>query len=121
VTESLRLIVQTPAETLLDVDGVTWMHVELVQNRGVTIWPGHAPLLAEIAPQALRYADSGGTHTFELPAGILRFWEGQASVFLAGKIGEQAWPEEEEATVRFERLARAVGRSPSARDALEHP
>jgi hypothetical protein len=44
---SLRLIVTTPAETILDVPDVRWVQARLADGGGIGIWPGHAPLLAE--------------------------------------------------------------------------
>jgi len=52
----LRLTVLTPAETLLEVEGVKWVRVQLADGGGISIWPGHAPLLAETVAAALHYA-----------------------------------------------------------------
>ena len=53
----MRLTVLTPAETLLEVEGVKWVRVQLADGGGISIWPGHAPLLAETVAAELRYAD----------------------------------------------------------------
>ena len=52
----MRLTVLTPAETLLEVEGVKWVRVQLADGGRISIWPGHAPLLAETVAAALRYA-----------------------------------------------------------------
>ena len=52
----MRLTVLTPAETLLEVEGVKWVRVQLADGGGISIWPGHAPLLAETVAAELRYA-----------------------------------------------------------------
>ena len=103
MAEFLRLLVWTPSETLIEVEGVQWVHVKLVQAKTLTIWPGHARLLAETTTEALRYADAGGEHVVDLPAGILQVWDDAVTLYLAGGLGERAWSPE--AGERFERLA----------------
>jgi F0F1-type ATP synthase epsilon subunit len=107
LADPLRLLVWTPSETLVDTAAVEWVHVELVGDKGLTIWPGHLPLLGETAPAALRYADREGVHEVELPPGILEVADGTVTLFLAGAIGEetQAW---EEQPPQFDRLSGAL-------------
>jgi F0F1-type ATP synthase epsilon subunit len=103
VAERLRLTVLTPSATVIDAEQVQWVHVKLAETKPLTVWPGHAPLLAETTSEALRYADESGSHTVDLPAGVLQVRENTVTLFLAGTLGEQAWPEEE--GERFDRLA----------------
>jgi F0F1-type ATP synthase epsilon subunit len=84
--ELLRLTVLTPAETLLDVEGVTWAQVHLADGGGIGIYPGHAPLLAETVSAPLRYADRSGEHTLDLEAGILQVGRGGVTVLTNGVI-----------------------------------
>jgi F0F1-type ATP synthase epsilon subunit len=102
----LRLVVLTPSETVVDVERIQWVHVNLAGAKALTIWPGHAFLLAETTTDALRYADAAGTHTIDLPAGVLQVRESTVTLFLAGTLGEQPWPEGEDE--RFERLAETM-------------
>jgi F0F1-type ATP synthase epsilon subunit len=102
VADLLRLRVWSPAETLAEVEGVQWVHVELSEARPLTIWPGHAPLLAETSGGA-RYADDQGTQTIELPPGILQVHENEVLILVGGVLQ----PIQEEAE-RFERLAGAL-------------
>ena len=69
----LRLVVLTPAGVLLDVADVAWVQALLADGGSLGIYPGHAPLLAETRPAALRYATAAGKHqTEELEAGIVQ-------------------------------------------------
>ncbi len=104
-SDVLRLIAWTPAETLLDVDGVAWVHVELANGRGITIWPGHAPLLAETVAETVRYRDRRGAQRVEFPAGILKVQEDTVTLFLTGGAGEPLSAPAAQSARRFERLA----------------
>ena len=102
MAEPLRLVALTPSEVLIDAEGVEWVHVELVGRKGLTVWPGHAPLLAETAAEAVRYVDRAGSHAVDLPSGILQIEGNTVTFFLAGSVGERGWPQEEK--VRLDRL-----------------
>jgi F0F1-type ATP synthase epsilon subunit len=106
VAESLRLIVLTPSETVVEAEQVEWIHVKLAGAKALTVWPGHAALLAETASEALQYADGSGTRSVDLPAGVLQVRENTVTLFLAGTLGDQPQPEEE--GERFDRLAEAM-------------
>jgi F0F1-type ATP synthase epsilon subunit len=103
VADLLRLRVWSPAETVLDVEGVQWVHVELNRARPLTIWPGHAPLLAETTAKTARYADDAGTHDVELPAGMLELRENDVLILVGGAL--QPSPEDGE---RYARLTDAL-------------
>ena len=102
MAELLRLMALTPSETLIDVENVEWVHVELVGRKGLTVWPGHAPLVAETAAEAVRYSDHMGSHAVDLPPGILQVEGSTVAFFVAGNVGERVWPQEEK--VRLDRL-----------------
>ena len=82
--ERLRLTVLTPAKTLLDVEGVAWVRARLADGGGISIWPGHAPLLAETVTAPLRYADKSGEHALGLEAGILQVDGEGVAIFTSG-------------------------------------
>jgi F0F1-type ATP synthase epsilon subunit len=109
--ESLRLTVLTPAETLLDVERVAWVQVQLADGGGIGIWPGHAPLLAETVAAPLRYADALGEHALDLEAGILQIERDGVTIFTSGLAGQAISarpPDEDQEGARFDRLARAL-------------
>lgn len=116
MASALRLVVWTPSQTLLDADEIEWIHIKLAGARGLTIWPGHLPMLGETAPAALRYADDDGTHTLELPAGVVQVERGTVTMFLAAGPGQE-WRSEREG-IEYRRLAAELTRS---LDQRRHP
>ena len=107
MAEPLRLMVWTPSATLIDAENVEWVHITLIGDQGLTIWPGHAPLLGETDVDAVGYADQAGTHTIDLPSGIVQVENNTVTLFLVGTLDEQAWPREGDGE-RFERLAETM-------------
>lgn len=114
----LHLAVLTPGETLLDVADVAWVQALLADGSRVSIYPGHAPLLAETRRAALRYATTTGKRqTEELQAGILQVAGSDVLLFTGGSAAEGASPDE---TQQFHRLTRALlARLPAARVAAQ--
>ena len=115
MTGSFKLSVLTPAETLLKVNEAAWVHLRLADGTGITIYPGHAPLLAETVTAPLHYADEAGEHALNIEAGILQVAGDEVTLFTSGQSETEAAPalstiSEER---RFERLAREL------RDGLE--
>ncbi len=106
VFKPLQLTALTPVETLLEVTGVTQAQVRLADGAGLSIYPGHAPLLAETVAGPLRYSDASGEHTLALEAGILHITPGGVTLFTPGALlsgtGEPVGNGE---VARFDRLA----------------
>ncbi len=139
VIRPLHLMVLTPAETLLDVAEVAWVHVQLSDGGGIGIYPGHAPLLAETVDAPLRYADELGEHALNLKAGILQVEGGDVTIFSSGlaqtseDFGELSRAVLETLEIsngqRFDRLAQALlttlqaqpGEGPVLRGACPEP
>jgi F0F1-type ATP synthase epsilon subunit len=108
---SLRLRVLTPVETLLEVEETRWVHVRLADGAGITIYPGHAPLLGETVSGVLRYADARGEHEFGATSGILHVEGNHIRLFTGGESapGDPGKPSAVAQARRFERLARELG------------
>ena len=108
--EPLRLMVLTPAETLLDVAEAAWVQVQLSDGGGIGIYPGHAPLLAETVTAPVRYADESGEHALALEAGILQVELDGVTIFTSGLAQTSEVSETSEVSdgARFDRLARAL-------------
>ena len=106
----LRLMVLTPAETLLDAAEVAWVQVQLSDGGGIGIYPGHAPLLAETVIAPLRYADESGEHVLDLKAGILQVEHDDVTIFTSGLAQTSKVSKTLEVSdgARFDRLARAL-------------
>jgi F0F1-type ATP synthase epsilon subunit len=116
VADPLRLIVWTPSQVVLEADPVDWVHLELADDKRVTVWPGHLPMLAETMPGPVRYADRAGEHAEELPAGIVAVQERTVTLFLAGVVGEQV---QEPKVARFGRLSEALVGQLAAKERTE--
>jgi F-type H+-transporting ATPase subunit epsilon len=110
VIKPLRLMVLTPAQTLLDVAEVAWVQVQLSDGGGIGIYPGHAPLLAETVTAPLRYADELGEHALDLEAGILQVERDGVTIFTSGlaQTSEVFETSDVSEGARFERLAQAL-------------
>lgn len=106
----MRLRVLTPAETLLEVEQTKWVQVRLSDGTGLSIYPGHAPLLAETVTAPLRYADETGERMLDVEAGIVQVENHDVSVFTRGeaKVAEAAEPLAVARERKFERLAREL-------------
>jgi F0F1-type ATP synthase epsilon subunit len=102
--------VLTPAETLLRVEAARWIHVRLADGAGISIYPGHAPLLAETITASLRYADASGEHGFDARAGILQIRDDHVRVFTSGESEPAERPASSAISEerRFDRLAREL-------------
>ena len=105
MSELLRLRVWSPAETVIDVQEVLWVHVALGQARPLTIWPGHAALLAETTGEDLSYADGAGTHTVELAPGMLQVSGNEVLILVASGELQGA---SEDGGERLKRLTNAL-------------
>ena len=107
--KTLHLRVLTPAETVIDIEEVAWMQARLADGGGISIYPGHAPLIAETITAPLRYADRAGEQTLDLGAGILVVDTDGATVFTSGEMQPcddgEAWTDPE---AQFDRLAQAL-------------
>jgi F0F1-type ATP synthase epsilon subunit len=106
----MRLQILTPAETLLEVEETKWVHLRLADGTGLTVYPGHAPLLAETVTAPLRYVDESGEHAFDVEAGILEVDDQGVMVFTSGKpeAAESLRPSAVAEEKQFERLAREL-------------
>jgi F0F1-type ATP synthase epsilon subunit len=108
---SLHLQVLTPAERLLDVERTAWVRVQLADGGGISIYPGHAPLLAETVAGPLRYADGSSEHTFDVQAGILQINKEGVTIFTSGQtegINTVTQKPERAEERRFDRLAQEL-------------
>jgi F0F1-type ATP synthase epsilon subunit len=106
--EPFCLIVLTPGKTLLDVEGVTQIQVQLADGGGLGIYPGHVPLLAETVTAPLTYWDSEGEHSLEVEAGILRIRGTRVEIFTSGFMRARDVSPEVDSDLQFDRLAQAL-------------
>lgn len=108
MTEPLSLRVWSPSETLLDVDNVSKVIVQL--NDGlIGILPGHTNLLAESADGEIRYTDNNDEeYQMDLFGGILKVENNHVLLFTSGvreENSELLKPAQIEEELKFDRLA----------------
>jgi F0F1-type ATP synthase epsilon subunit len=106
----MRLQILTPAEALLEVEEAQRIHVRLADGTGLSIYPGHAPLLAETVTAPVRYVDASGEHAFDAEGGILEVDDQGVMILTSGKpeTAESLRPSAVAEERRFERLAREL-------------
>ena len=121
MVRTLELKVTNPVTTLLAVAEAEWVHVRLANGTGLTVYPGHAPLLAETASAPLRYTDGDGEHAFQVPAGILQVTADEVKVLTSSQSEKEkgSWPSAVSEEQRFERLARQLQRKLEAEASSE--
>ena len=83
IERRIYLEILTPEGPLLEADGVRWVRAELRDGQ-IGILPEHAPLLSELAPGTLTYADSVGAHDLPLGRGILWVHSGGIRILTGG-------------------------------------
>jgi len=110
MAETFRLRVRNPLETLLESDQTEWVHLRLADGTGLTVYPGHAPLLAETVTTQLRYANETGEHAFNAEAGILQVKGNEVTVFTSSEAEVETTPDPSAVPEarRFEQLARRL-------------
>jgi F0F1-type ATP synthase epsilon subunit len=105
-------MVLTPAETLLEVEAVEKVRLKLEDGGWLSIYPLHAPLIAETMAGNVSYIEEGMMRSINVAAGILQIAGGDITIFTSGEIGAEAAgrsPEElAEEAERFDRLARQL-------------
>lgn len=115
MAKPLRLVVWLPGETLLDVEEVDWVHFTLAGDKGLTVYPGHAPVLAETVADLVRYEQEGNVHSLDLPAGVLYVRDNVVTLFLSHMVGEEQAIERPDGHVALSRLAQALSERMSRR------
>jgi F0F1-type ATP synthase epsilon subunit len=112
----LRLSVLTPGKTLLDVANVSKVRLKLVDGGWLSIYPHHAPLLAETQAGAVTYITEVGDGTetvssLTLSESILQVAESGVTLFTGGELTASTammGEEDGEDAVHFDRLARVL-------------
>ena len=78
----MRLEVLTPERSVLVVEAVQKVRLKLGDGGWLSIYPRHAPLIAETLGGALHYVTADGEQVRELPAGLLHVTPAQVTIFL---------------------------------------
>ncbi|HOT92381.1 MAG TPA: hypothetical protein PLJ78_08900 [Anaerolineae bacterium] len=115
MSEWLHFSVLTPEKKLLDVANVRKVSLKLADHGWLSIYPRHAPLLAETLAGPVKYTTAAGTETISLAESILQVADNLVILFTVGEltapeagIPDVADNEDDEEAEHFDRLARAL-------------
>ena len=89
MNKTLSLNIITPAEALLQANGVKSIRVHLADGGSMGILPDHAPLLGATTAGSVRYVDDLGVKTCELGSGVLQVSNNLVTIFTSGLQDEQ--------------------------------
>ena len=103
----LRLSVITPDQALLQVEDAARVRLKLADLAWLSIYPGHAPLLAEVLPGPVQYDTELETGEIEIGSAILFVTNNVVTILASGQreLGDEAPDEELTGSLRFDRLA----------------
>jgi len=106
VSTSLRLTVLTPDRVLLAVETATKVRMKLADDAWLSVYPDHAPLIAEVLPGPVQYDTDAESGELSIAEGIVQVTEGQVTVLTSGYQRETDAPETHAASdQQFDRLA----------------
>ena len=101
---TIQLQIITPVATLIDITEASWVRARLADGAPISIWPHHAPLLAETVVGQLEYEDENGVAAVDVGAGILHVAHNMVTVLTLGEeVDYREIDSEDEQT--FDRLA----------------
>ncbi len=105
---TLQLTVLTPERVLLSVDEAVKVRLRLADGAWLSIYPNHAPLVAETLAGPLQYETEIEAGDVELGEGILCVIHNRVDVLTRGPQQQDTAPEEIETERKFDRLARQL-------------
>jgi F0F1-type ATP synthase epsilon subunit len=82
MTESLQLTVVTAEGIVHDVADISSVRLKLKGDVGLSLYPGHAPIIAELLPGAIVYYTNEQEARVNLPAGIMQLRDNHCQVFV---------------------------------------
>jgi F0F1-type ATP synthase epsilon subunit len=82
MAEPLQLTVVTSEGIALDVTGVSSVRLMLKGDVGLSLYPGHAPIIAEFLPGAIVYYVNEQEDMVHLPAGIMQLRNNHCKLFV---------------------------------------
>lgn len=108
MAQTLRLRVITPERVLLSVDEAAKVRLRLADRAWLSVYPYHAPLVAETLPGVLQYETETEAGEMRLGAGILRILGNEVTVLTRGQLGRTRETELTEEDRRYDRLMRQL-------------
>lgn len=114
MAKTFSLSILSPDRVILEVDNVTRVTARLQNDTMLSIYPGHAPLLAEIQSGTLVYAVGDKQSELTLNSGILHIIQHHISVYANTSpdedVGMDAADMREDGVI-FEELSRVLMQS----------
>ena len=108
----LRFSVLTPGKTILDVANVRKVRVKLADHGWLSVFPRHAPLLAETMAGPVTYTTEVGDETVSLSESILQIMENDVTLFSGGELTSSTATVSADAdATHFDRLSQALMQS----------
>ncbi len=83
MTKSLSFTVLSPDSVIFEAENVTKVRARLRGDTWLSVYPGHAPLLAETLPGKLEYEINEHQSELILSAGILQVKQNHITVFVS--------------------------------------
>ncbi|MDF1516206.1 MAG: hypothetical protein P1S60_20520 [Anaerolineae bacterium] len=103
---SLRII--SPEKTIVDAESITKVRIHLSDGSWLSVYPGHAPLLAEILPGKLFYEQGNIVEERQLSAGIFQVVHNSVTVFVNSEMQMQNLDSISENMAQFDLLSREL-------------
>ncbi|MCJ7549296.1 MAG: hypothetical protein MUQ30_06420 [Anaerolineae bacterium] len=109
MSRSLRLTVLTPDRVLLAVNSATRVRMKLADDAWLSVYPNHAPLIAEVLPGPVQYDADAESGELSIAEGIVQVTAGQVTVLTSGLQRGPRAPETRAASdQQFDRLAKQL-------------
>lgn len=107
MTDLLHLSVIAPDRVLLDVRAARRVRLKLADQAWLSVYPNHAPLLAEVLPGPLQYETEGETGELQIGSAILYVDSNEVTVLASGQRDGRDLVTTKDAAegMRFDRLA----------------
>ena len=107
MAQTVHLVVLTPERVLLSVEAALKVRVRLADGAWLSIYPRHAPLVAEMPSGPLQYETDLESGELPLEDGILRVQDNEVVVLTSGLASRQEMALAE-TEVQYDRLARRL-------------
>lgn len=108
MVQYLTLTVLTPERTLLQVDRATKVRLRLADQAWLSVYHGHAPLLAETLSGPVQYETDVESGELHVGSGILSVADDAVEILTSGLVTSDAELGPEDEDHRFDRLARQL-------------
>jgi F0F1-type ATP synthase epsilon subunit len=101
--ETLHLRVLTPDGTILDKENVGFVRVHMQGDTKLSVYPNHAPLIAELLPGPIQYSLGTESHSLILGSGIMHVFNNGIYIYINQKYEDL--DQDENLLVEFDNLA----------------